>query len=182
MKHAPFVRNPYNYDVDEASNETGLACKDESLTQQQFLAESDINYIADTFMRTGMAPTVLDLPESGDFEGLFDFQSAMNLIKHAKEEFMKLPAKIRSRFDNDPQKLLDFVYDDANRVEAEALGLVQKRNPDESGNSESTQSQTQERQGNPGTSTTATTKQPTQESRSQASQDDRGRAGGKGGD
>lgn len=177
-----FVRNPYNYDSDQLSHENGLECKDPSLTQQQFLIESDINYIADTFLKTGMAPQVVDLPTSGDFNGIFDFQSAMNLITEAKQEFMKLPAKVRSRFDNDPHKVIEFLDDANNRAEAEALGLIPKpERTHEPRNPESAQAQTQERPGNPGTAPTPTGQQPTQAARPQAGQDDRGRTGSPGG-
>lgn len=121
-----FVRNPYNYDSDDLSTETGLECKDESRTEQEHLAESDINYIAHTFMKTGHAPQVLRLPTAGDFSGIFDFQTAMNTIKQAKDEFMSLPAKIRTRFGNDPAQLLEFVQDDNNRDEAIKLGFIPK--------------------------------------------------------
>jgi hypothetical protein len=42
---------------------------------------------------------------------------------------MALPANIRSRFDNDPAKLIDFMENPANREEAESLGLVNKSEP-----------------------------------------------------
>ena len=127
MKLTPFVRNPHNYDVDKVSDETGLHCKDPSLTAQEFLEESDINYIADKFMRTGELKQVAQLPTNGDFQGIFDFQTAMNLIVDAKHEFMQLPAKIRSRFNNDPAQLIDFLEDPENDQEAIALGLKERR-------------------------------------------------------
>lgn len=120
-----FVRNPYNYDSDELSELTGLKCEDPSLTAQEFVEESDINYIANRFMRTGEIKVVPNMPTSGDFSGIFDFQSAMNLVVEAKRQFMDLPAKIRSRFSNDPAQLIAFLEDDKNRKEAEALGLVE---------------------------------------------------------
>lgn len=122
-----FVRNPYNYDSDQLSEDTGLACLDESLTEQEHVEEADINYIAERFMRTGEMPQVLQLPTSGDFEGIFDFQTAMNTIAAAKLEFMRLPAKIRTRFENDPAKMLEFVADDANYDEAVRLHLIPER-------------------------------------------------------
>lgn len=122
-----FVRNPNNYDADKLSDQTGLLCEDESLTHQEFVEESDINYIAEKFMKTGEIKQVLHLPTQGDFEGIFDFQTAMNTIVQAKQEFMSLPAKIRSRFDHDPQKLLEFIYNPANRKEAEGLGLIEPK-------------------------------------------------------
>lgn len=123
----PQIRNPYNYDSDQLSEDTGLKCEDESLCEQQFVEESDINYIANKFMQTGELPQILDLPTPGDFEGIFDFQSAMNTIAKAKEEFMSLPAKIRTRFSNDPQQLLDFVDDKDNYDEAVKLGFIPKK-------------------------------------------------------
>lgn len=121
-----FVRNPYNYDSDELSEKTGLSCPEPTLTSQEFIEEADINYIAERFMRTGEAPQVLNLPTYGDFEGTFDFQSSMNTIAQAKQEFMKLPAKVRTRFANDPAQLLEFVGDPANYDEAVKLGFIDK--------------------------------------------------------
>lgn len=126
MKKKEFVRNPYNYDADELSTDTGLACLDESRTEQQHAEEADINYIADRFLRTGEMPQLLQMPTSGDFSGTFDFQSAMNLIVKAKNEFMSLPAKIRTRFSNDPAQLIAFMEDPENRDEAIKLGFIDK--------------------------------------------------------
>lgn len=122
-----FVRNPYNYDSDLLSEETGLACTDESRTEQEHIEEADINYVAERFMRTGEAPQVLQLPTAGDFEGIFDFQTAMNTLAQAREEFMSLPAKTRTRFNNDPAELLDFVNTRDNYDEAVRLGFIPAR-------------------------------------------------------
>lgn len=122
----PEVRNPFNYDADKLSDDTGLRCLDPSLTKQEFVEESDINYIADKFMRTGELPQVLNMPTAGDFQGIFDFQTAMNTIAHAKQEFMSLPAKIRTRFANDPAQLIAFIEDPENRDEAIKLGFIPK--------------------------------------------------------
>lgn len=121
-----FVRNPYNYDSDALSHDTGTYFTDESRTEQEHAEEADINYIAERFLRTGEAPQVLNLPTAGDFEGIFDFQTAMNTIAQAREEFMTLPAKVRTRFGNDPAQLLDFVNDESNREEAIKLGFIPK--------------------------------------------------------
>ena len=124
MKIKEFVRNPHNYDVDDASEETALRCLDEHRTEQEHIEEADINYIADRFMRTGEAPQLLNLPTAGDFSGIFDFQTAMNTIAQAKTEFMSLPAKIRTRFGNDPAQLLAFVQERDNYDEAVKLGFI----------------------------------------------------------
>lgn len=121
----PFVRSPYNYDVKAASDESGLDCQDESLAQQNFKAECDINTIVQTFTRTGDLPIAPLPPQFGDFSGICDFHSALNSVFAAQEAFMGLPAHIRSRFENDPQNLIAFLDDPANREEAVSLGLVQ---------------------------------------------------------
>jgi len=124
MRKPPFVRNPYNYDVDEASNESGLYCSDPSLTQQHQKDDADINVIVERFGLTGQLPNAISEPQYGDFTNVSDYHSAMNAVRAAQESFMELPAKLRSRFDNDPAKFIDFVTDDNNRQEAVSLGLV----------------------------------------------------------
>lgn len=122
----PFVRNPYNYNTLEASNETAILCPEPTLAQQQFKEESDINFIAERFGLTGELPTVLQLPKYGDFEGIFDFQSAQNAVREALIQFNTLPARLRTRFDNQPQKLLAFLENADNREEAMFLGLIER--------------------------------------------------------
>lgn len=126
-----FVRNPYNYDMDEASLESSLECLDKSLTQQSFKDECDINVIVERFGLTGEMPQVRELGEYGDFTGIFDFQTAMNTIRQAQEAFDAWPAHIRARFHNQPQELLDFLADEENRPEAVKLGLVAAPPPQE---------------------------------------------------
>lgn len=120
----PFVRNPYNYDTNSASDESGLLCSDESLTQQSFKDEADINTIVRRFGLTGQLPTDLQMPVSGDFTGISDYHTAMNMVLAAQDEFLRVPADVRARFQNDPAQLMAFLDDPANRAEAESLGLV----------------------------------------------------------
>jgi phage internal scaffolding protein len=123
-KKVPFLRTPYNYDVDKVSDETGLACPDPSLAQQNFKDESDINYIVRQFGLTGELPGQTISPQYGDFTGVLDYHSAVNAVLAAQDEFMDLPAQMRARFDNDPAKLIDFLGNEENREEAIKLGLV----------------------------------------------------------
>lgn len=119
-----FVRNPYNYDMDKVSDDTGLHCMDESLADDSQREASDINNILRQFKLTGLPVANVRAPVSGDFTGVSDFKQAMDSVIAAREEFMRLPADVRYRFANDPQRLLEFVADERNRKEAEALGLV----------------------------------------------------------
>jgi len=124
MLKTPFIRSAYNYNTDEASRASSLACLDISKTQQQFKDECDINTIVRLFGITGKLPENVHAPTFGDFFEVDDFHSAQNAVRNAAESFMRLPANVRERFGNDPQQLIVFVSDDRNRKEAEALGLV----------------------------------------------------------
>lgn len=122
---APFVRNPYNYDTNAASRESGLECKEKTLTKQAFKDECDINTIVERFHITGELPQNVRMPSYGDFTGVNDFQSAMNAIAIANEAFDAMPANVRARFHNDPAEFVDFCSDKANLEEAKKLGLVE---------------------------------------------------------
>ena len=124
MKKSTFLRTPYNYDLDAASNESGLHCEDATLTQQHFKDECDINNILRQFNITGLLPEAPLSPRYGDFTGIGDYHSALNQVIAAENEFMRLPAQIRSRFENDPAKLIDFLEKSENKDEAIKLGLV----------------------------------------------------------
>jgi phage internal scaffolding protein len=119
-----FVRNPYNYDMALVSQETGLECQDPSLAQQHMKDECDINIIVERFGVTGQIPVTPIEPSYGDFSGVSDYHDALNRIKAADEAFMALPAKVRAKFDHDPNALLQFLQNDDNRNEAIQLGLI----------------------------------------------------------
>lgn len=121
-----FMRTPYNYDGDVVSYETGLFCEDESLAQQYMRDECDINVMVERFSRTGIPDAPPVVPGVVDFDEVFDFQSAMNVVVEAQRGFMELPAKLRARFSNDPAQFLAFVHDESNRDEAVLLGLIPK--------------------------------------------------------
>lgn len=121
-----FLRSAFNYDTDQASQEAATVIEGESLAQQQFKEECDINTIVERFGLTGELPENLRLPVSGDFTGVVDFKTAMDAVSSAQSAFMQLPGHLRARFENDPQRLMRFLENDKNRAEAEELGLVVK--------------------------------------------------------
>ena len=126
MKKSPFLRTPYNYDLDAASNESGLHCEDATLTQQHFKDECDINNILRQFNITGQLPDTPLSPRYGDFTGISDYHTALNQVIAAEHEFMRLPADLRARFENDPAQLIQFLENMDNKDEAIKLGLVNK--------------------------------------------------------
>jgi len=119
-----FLRSAYNFDRDAVSVATGLVCDDESLAIQSAKDESDINTIVRRFGLTGELPSDLAMPQSGDFTDIPDFHTAMNIVRSAQEEFLRVPADIRARFANDPQRLMSFLDDPSNRDEARKLGFL----------------------------------------------------------
>jgi len=124
MKKSIFLRTPYNYDTNAASNGSGLHCEDATLAQQHFKDECDINNILRQFNVTGLLPEAPLSPRYGDFTGISDYHTALNQVIAAEAEFMALPAQIRSRFENDPAKLIEFLENSENKDEAIKLGLV----------------------------------------------------------
>lgn len=109
---------------EQSSFDTGLHCKDPSLAKQSFAEDADINTIVNRFGLTGQLPTNVNIPLQGDFKGIFDYMTAMNTIIAANRAFMTMPAKVRTRFNNDPGVFLDFCHDPENYDEATKLGLV----------------------------------------------------------
>ena len=119
-----FLRTPYNYDTNEAGDESGLSCPEPTLAQQHMKEECDINVILRKFNITGELPVIDVLAEYGDFSGFGDYHALMNEIKHADEAFNALPIDLRSRFNHDPAQLVEFCNNDSNRDEAIKLGLI----------------------------------------------------------
>lgn len=123
-----FVRNPYNYDTDQASLESAYVDETgEVLVQQAPTEDCDINTIVRRFGVTGQMEQVIAPPSYGDFDQVVDFHSAMLLIRQAQEAFMAQPADVRTRFRNDPGAFADFCSDPKNVDELLKLGLAVAR-------------------------------------------------------
>lgn len=120
----PFFRSPYNYDMGQVSEETGLSCPDPSLAVQDAAEEADINTIVRRFGLTGELPKDVRAPVYADFEEVLDFHSAMIAVRQAEESFMRMPADVRARFNNDAGVFVDFCSDDKNLAELQKLGLT----------------------------------------------------------
>lgn len=124
MIYKPYIRSAYNYDRDIASLSSGLICDDESLTQQNFAEEVDINTLVRRFHLSGEMPGDVRPVTYGDFTGVSDFHSAANAIALARESFDRMPAELRRKFNNDPQEFVAFCSDESNLEEMRKLGLA----------------------------------------------------------
>lgn len=96
-----------------------------SKTKQSFKDECDINVIMRRYEATGILPGMERMAGARyvDCTGA-DFQAAQMLVASAKSMFNELPSRIRDRFGNDPQKLMEFLEDGRNLEEARELGLA----------------------------------------------------------
>lgn len=101
---------------------------EKTMTQQSFAAEVDVNEIVKRAQRTGLLgdPVAMANRQAifGDFSEIGSYHDAMNRVVAAQGAFMQLPAEVRSRFNNDPGQLCDFMADRKNLEEAVSLGLL----------------------------------------------------------
>ena len=100
-----------------------------SMTKQEFTAELDLNVIMARFIANDFDPSTLPVSArkamTGDFtQAPESYHEALTLVVETKQAFMSLPADIRSEFDNDPQRFLDFVYNPENRDKLVEWGIV----------------------------------------------------------
>lgn len=104
-----------------------------SLTVQgsEHVDACDVNKVVNRAFKNGQVdlaqvPKSNRVPTFGDFTGVTTYQDACNRVVKMNNEFMALDPKIRLQFDNDPQKLVDFLSKPENREEAIKLGLLPK--------------------------------------------------------
>lgn len=116
----------YNgYDVKQASDEAAdIGDYGESLTVQSQMEDADINVLMKRMRVTGQMPVNPRLPSYGDFSEITDYRSAIEAVRAADEAFLELPAEVRAKFDNDPQKLLMAVSTTGNEKMLSELGLM----------------------------------------------------------
>lgn len=132
----PFVRTPYNFDRRLVSLSLSTRNTAENQSVQSDAADADINVLVRRFGVTGTIPSVPVPPSYQQFDEVFDFQSAMNVIRAAQESFDALPASTRSRFSNDPSLFVEFcgqLDSDgklANLEEMRKMGLALPPEPD----------------------------------------------------
>lgn len=102
--------------------------KDPVVVVQADANEADINKIVARMNKTGQMPRMADgEPFYGDISEFTGLQDAYIKVQEANELFMSMDASIRTRFDNDPVKMVEFLEDPSNYDEALELGMVVKR-------------------------------------------------------
>ena len=129
-------REQYDEEADRIERErTDIKCEDESLTQQQFKDDADLNKVVKRYGITdgSLIPMAADPRYYGDFtESPETLGEAIERVNTATERFNQLPAEVRKKFDNNPAKLYEFVTDTKNAEEAVKLGLLKtNKTPEE---------------------------------------------------
>jgi phage internal scaffolding protein len=112
------------YESDYSSKKYDTPVVGESLTQQEFANECDVNLIVGKWAQTGVLPNAN--ATVGDYLDLSDvptFHEAQNVFVRANEMFMALPADVRVEFGNDPAKFLAAVHDEKQHKRLYELGV-----------------------------------------------------------
>lgn len=116
------------YNQDETTNQSALNCPDETRTHQEFAEESDINTIIERFGIGENPITAQKWIENIDIADAPDnYQDVLNQLNEARDQFMSLPARVRTRFNNSAHEFVNFVSDQNNLEEMVQMGLATKR-------------------------------------------------------
>lgn len=99
-----------------------------SRTQQHFRKEADINTIMQRYAKTGylVDPSIARTrqPIFADVSTGMDYHALQLQLLDINTRFSAMPAELRERFDNSPEKCLNWLADPANAKEAGELGLL----------------------------------------------------------
>lgn len=98
-----------------------------SLTSQEFIDETNLNTIMRRYTSRGVLPEGNPRrPIYGDFMEVGEYLDAQQKFITAREQFLTLPAKLRSQLNNNPAEFLVWITDPANHKHAQELGLIQQ--------------------------------------------------------
>ena len=98
----------------------------ETLTEQTHKEACDINNIVKAATANPMllADPAPHRKVFRDFSSGDDYLELQNKLCEARSMFYDLPAELRAHFEHDPAKIIDFVADPDNALEAHEMGLL----------------------------------------------------------
>ncbi len=122
----------------ERTPKTGITFSEPSRTKQDFVEECDINNIMRRYEVNGILPICnAQEPVFADVSEFGDYRESLHRVMAASDAFNSLPSELRKKFDYDPQKMIDFIKDPANKEECIKYGFINKVDNDFSGGSSS---------------------------------------------
>lgn len=103
--------------------------KPDGKTQQHEKDSCDIDKILQKYSKQGTLTVNALPPQYGDFSQVVSYQDALDAALAVEEKFGELPSRIRTQFDNNPQKLINFLNNPDNLSKAQEMGLAVKPDP-----------------------------------------------------
>lgn len=95
-----------------------------SKTDKSWKKDCDVNEIVRRFNKTGQITHLRNTQGVyADVSEITDLKTALETVQNAQNAFDSLPAELRKKFDNDPQKMIEYLQDPKNNDEAYKLGL-----------------------------------------------------------
>lgn len=96
---------------------------DDSLTKQEFLQESDVNFVVDRYRRNGIPLVEVPGAQYRDVSQCDSLLDAYHQIEDAKHSFAKLDARVRAQFNNDVFNFIEFLDNPENHDKLEAMNI-----------------------------------------------------------
>lgn len=107
-----FFKTPYNHDTNAESDRCGLLCEDESLTDQSFKDDADINNIVSRFLKTGHMPVPIPTTFGDATDRPQSWLEIQQVLAANNATFYKLLPDIRAEFQNNPALWMDQIERD----------------------------------------------------------------------
>lgn len=107
-------------------SKNGINPGTDTRTQQQFKDDTNVGNIVRKFQNYGQLPIGHEkTPLYLDHTQFGDFTEMLNQVTQVQQSFDNYSSKMRARFENSPQKLLEYLADPENHKEAIELGIIQ---------------------------------------------------------
>lgn len=101
-----------------------------SKTDQSFSEEVNVNNIMAKYIKTGQIKHLAkNVGLYADVSEIPDLAEALDQVTKAQYAFDALPSNLRTRFQNSPVEMVNFLSDNKNYDEAVSLGLIVKPSP-----------------------------------------------------
>lgn len=104
----------------------GTVCSEPPARQSE-AGECDINRIVSQYAKSGVLPVGFAQGIFEDVSAIGDYRAALERVRIAEAEFMRLPPQVRLKFENDPLRFVEFAVNPENEQAMVELGLLERR-------------------------------------------------------